>query len=270
MECTVSCEENDFYPRPPRGGRHLTGYSAILITYISIHALREEGDALATQLASCCCEFLSTPSARRATKCGFCQVRKTEFLSTPSARRATTRYVPGAPAGAISIHALREEGDLVRHYRMKPSLIFLSTPSARRATQTRRRWWAGRCNFYPRPPRGGRPFAEFEVLPDGQFLSTPSARRATLCGLSTPSIPQTFLSTPSARRATGRRQNLGTHTANFYPRPPRGGRPQYPVFHSHFCVISIHALREEGDQTPYDQLGRHPISIHALREEGDG
>ena len=33
--------------------------------------------------------------------------------------------------------------------------------------------------------------------------------------------------------------------------------------------ISIHALREEGDPSAYDELGRHPISIHALREEGD-
>ena len=33
--------------------------------------------------------------------------------------------------------------------------------------------------------------------------------------------------------------------------------------------ISIHALREEGDEaTGYHRLG-HPISIHALREEGD-
>ena len=34
--------------------------------------------------------------------------------------------------------------------------------------------------------------------------------------------------------------------------------------------ISIHALREEGDEADVlQQLGIHPISIHALREEGD-
>ena len=56
-------------------------------------------------------------------------------------------------------------------------------------------------NFYPRPPRGGRPL--FQSVGDSfrQFLSTPSARRATL--------------TPWAFRVDGR---------HFYPRPPRGGR----------------------------------------------
>ena len=41
----VSIDAGDFYPRPPRGGRR----KRIMATYypinISIHALREEGDA---------------------------------------------------------------------------------------------------------------------------------------------------------------------------------------------------------------------------------
>ena len=78
----------------------------------------------------------------------------------------------------ISIHALREEGD--GHY-FKTRLL--------------------KQDFYPRPPRGGRP-----VSTDGAALG------------------QKFLSTPSARRATE------VHI------------PEYP------CTrISIHALREEGD-----------------------
>ena len=55
-----------------------------------------------------------------------------------------------------------------------------------------------------------------------------------------------FLSTPSARRATGSGPG---------PVPDRG--------------ISIHALREEGDQTMQAPKDSTPISIHALREEGD-
>ena len=35
---------------------------------ISIHALREEGDGLATKLVGVIAAFLSTPSARRATQ----------------------------------------------------------------------------------------------------------------------------------------------------------------------------------------------------------
>ena len=34
-----------------------------------------------------------------------------EFLSTPSARRATGQHLPLDAGGFISIHALREEGD---------------------------------------------------------------------------------------------------------------------------------------------------------------
>ena len=34
---------------------------------------------------------------------------------------------------------------------------------------------------------------------------------------------------------------------DFYPRPPRGGRPNEPGFAPLYDEISIHALREEGD-----------------------
>ena len=56
----------------------------------------------------------------------------------------------------------------------------------------------------------------------------------------------TFLSTPSARRAT-----VDVHVA---------------VVHNR---ISIHALREEGDQRDAEPEPGMDISIHALREEGD-
>ena len=57
----------------------------------------------------------------------------------------------------ISIHALREEGDL-----------------------TRPRWALPRTHFYPRPPRGGRLCQLGYQNAQLAFLSTPSARRATL------------------------------------------------------------------------------------------
>ena len=57
---------------------------------------------------------------------------------------------------------------------------------------------------------------------------------------------------------------------DFYPRPPRGGRPQGWEHTDHRPSISIHALREEGDFLSTDRLViLIPISIHALREEGD-
>ena len=80
----------------------------------------------------------------------------------------------------ISIHALREEGDL-RIWANKPSSKrFLSTPSARRATSLKIILYKWFCkNFYPRPPRGGRPPSVILKLHSQTFLSTPSARRAT-------------------------------------------------------------------------------------------
>ena len=59
--------EMDFYPRPPRGGRlgQLKQWGGQFI--ISIHALREEGDADALIRLKRAMRFLSTPSARRAT-----------------------------------------------------------------------------------------------------------------------------------------------------------------------------------------------------------
>ena len=56
------------------------------------------------------------------------------FLSTPSARRATNNSYGVRPALMISIHALREEGDILK----EDNILWTS-------------------NFYPRPPRGGRP-----------------------------------------------------------------------------------------------------------------
>ena len=104
------------------------------------------------------------------------------FLSTPSARRATFFWHINDVAQIISIHALREEGDVLieavgdrvhisihalreegdtRSPLLKVSLVlFLSTPSARRATPGIPLDLALTGYFYPRPPRGGRPAAK--------------------------------------------------------------------------------------------------------------
>ena len=214
----------------------------------------------------------------------------TKFLSTPSARRATCFLDEDQSDILISIHALREEGDSNRILLTGSLSDFLSTPSARRAT--------GRCgpcphatayfyprpprggrhgcclirpelnHFYPRPPRGGRRRRFIGLSSLDQFLSTPSARRATRW-FSEGMAVNLFLSTPSARRATS--------IASAKPSA---------------IAISIHALREEGDNLvrwclhlqrnfyPRPPRGgrrrigaahvqHDPISIHALREEGD-
>ena len=124
------------------------------------------------------------------------------------------------------------------------------------------------------------------------FLSTPSARRATLDGLQPKAFIAEFLSTPSARRATVPLIDGADTLRDFYPRPPRGGRRPLGRYIAPAIVISIHALREEGDLRipacgsgcryfyPRPPRGGRPcalpllspslpISIHALREEGD-
>ena len=78
------------------------------------------------------------------------------------------------------------------------------------------------------------------------FLSTPSARRATEIYCKDHKDFK-FLSTPSARRATIVPDGRGQVIDDFYPRPPRGGRPANSLSSSSFILISIHALREEGD-----------------------
>ena len=169
---------------------------------ISIHALREEGDCF------CCCHhlvvlvFQSTPSARRATRASVCNVKIFLYFNPRpprGGRRVDTHiyhllscyFNPRPPRGGrrnykqriqdanmISIHALREEGDLSVCAKVK---VF--------------------HNFNPRPPRGGR-------------------------------------------LTTGHRTATHLH---FNPRPPRGGRLDRGHQLLTTINISIHALREEGD-----------------------
>ena len=147
---------------------------------ISIHALREEGDPRCCRSGYSPTRFLSTPSARRATHHSLtggttmadfyprpprggrlCAARAFNstllFLSTPSARRATYTACVWLCQFDISIHALREEGDLPQ-WSLNRLFIFY---------------------FYPRPPRGGRRLFPVTSLYFFSFLSTPSARRAT-------------------------------------------------------------------------------------------
>ena len=101
-----------------------------------------------------------------------------------------------------------------------------------------------------------------------EFLSTPSARRATVTG--TAEKPAPYISI-HALREEGDRTGLwlSGSLGNFYPRPPRGGRPHDVSFIGQRDFISIHALREEGDPFNGSMFTKSFISIHALREEGD-
>ena len=211
-----------FYPRPPRGGRpqiaRLRSSGSLFLStpsarrattgknhrhrqeQISIHALREEGDAVRQCSRVSLRIFLSTPSARRATGADV-DKGKGLHISIHALREEGDR-LSGVPLRTleISIHALREEGDLrralvagadaisIHALREEGDMFPFPFPASRRNFYPRpprggrRRHHGARPkahDFYPRPPRGGRrAYAEVIRDMDG-FLSTPSARRAT-------------------------------------------------------------------------------------------
>ena len=212
---------------------------------ISIHALREEGDFSFCRSSIPLFYFYPRPprGGRRVRDAPDHMVLL--FLSTPSARRATLPYFIGLLLFRISIHALREEGDLAAAA-ILIFVEFLSTPSARRATPQRLlqgvvlvisihalreegdalpRWYVFvRSNFYPRPPRGGRPMTIGQRVKIRR-ISIHALREEGDCEANNLSyVFIKFLSTPSARRATRPRFLIITTHRYFYPRPPRGGR----------------------------------------------
>ena len=169
---------------------------------ISIHALREEGDDSAVHRIALPAEFLSTPSARRATLvesgsfAGFCyfyprpprggrrpapvqSIPPQGFLSTPSARRATGLGDKWFEDNQISIHALREEGDHNANCTCDNACQFLSTPSARRATDDVRNPLKLRQISIHALREEGDVSRSTSKVNRSVFLSTPSARRAT-------------------------------------------------------------------------------------------
>ena len=191
--------------------------------------------------------FLSTPSARRATRLrrghpGYGRIsihalREEGDRRCRSLLRLWNHFYPRPPRGGrrvidgnnavsyeISIHALREEGDRLSFMQKTPMRAFLSTPSARRATCRLVRIAVDIRDFYPRPPRGGRRIRQPFICVYVRFLSTPSARRATrhreaLILHAVISIHALREEGDSGLSASARR------IRHFYPRPPRGGRP---------------------------------------------
>ena len=243
MHCAISI------PALREEGDNPDTATKVVLYEISIPALREEGDIRSTSCVIFSSVFLSPPSARRATRTGYsisqvhrhfyprpprggrrtypsCSPYSSKFLSPPSARRATK----------------------IPQFRVE-LLTFLSPPSARRATSQRAGPSRHLRDFYPRPPRGGRRRAQPMRAAPRKFLSPPSARRATVSSQSYHKNAQ--ISIP-ALREEGDHGSVLIHECghtNFYPRPPRGGRPQRRLDAQQDQLISIPALREEGDSS---------------------
>ena len=217
-----------------------------------------------------------------------------------------------------------------------PSARFLPTPSARRATFGKAGNLPQKRDFYPRPPRGGRPLTLRTIPAPYYFYPRPPRggrqvfmrfypyiRQISTHALREEGDPkrsalqsavQRFLPTPSARRATAaqraeslaptisthalREEGDGAPTAglpsdmDFYPRPPRGGRPlstlpgsSRPNFYPRPPRGGRPSSRAPRASRSSDFYPRPPrggrrhrhrrdrlpgrISTHALREEGD-
>ncbi len=204
----------DFYPRPPRGGRHakyevpsqpvkfLSTPSARRATRqgcwyvdcrcISIHALREEGDCLFAPMTFKILYFYPRPP--RGGRPVHHRIDRVVIDISIHALREEGDGRRGAllVANGISIHALREEGD----------------PELHNSSYEKQ-------YFYPRPPRGGR-----------RQHCHYQHRNAQI------SI--------HALREEGDDivQNKLKSRQHFYPRPPRGGRQQKqrenPLLLSHY------------------------------------
>ena len=97
--------------------------------HISIHALREESDPKRRKNARPHTRFQSTLSVRRSTTDSTNVNESSGFQSTLSVRRATRLATSRVKSKIVSIHALREESDMVY------------------AGQ-----YLGRCYFNPRSP----------------------------------------------------------------------------------------------------------------------
>ncbi len=194
---------------------------------ISIHALREEGDAINVTPKNMRGDFYPRPPRGGRLWLHHRSGSSTSnFYPRPPRGGRPPAGAAAATWGHISIHALREEGDLaswsfhsrylcisIHALREEGDVPGQPAPTAGLSISIHAlreegdatgavRSRAQPSHFYPRPPRGGRPTSRTNCPVDSLFLST-----------------------PSARRATGRSPT--THT------PPR---------------ISIHALREEGDR----------------------
>ena len=218
--------------------------AAVRQQIISIHALREEGDAAGTDGAQDQKHFYPRPP-RGGRHISLVYPQKTAlFLSTPSARRATPHS--GRPSSQPADFYPRPP----RGGRLKASVTLYTLPNfyprpPRGGRPSTASTFTLTAYFYPRPPRGGRQLPQWVTTMIMNFYPRPP-RGGRPLQIRLDETADRFLSTPSARRAT------------FQVWPHLLGNP-----------ISIHALREEGDIQRRTGAVAHRISIHALREEGD-
>ena len=183
---------------------------------------------------------------------------KRVFQSTPSVWRATPRRSPRAPSGRISIHALRVEGDVANNWglfaneRISIHALRVEGDALHRAQRR-----VGRISIHALRVEG-----DVEVVGAalGVDISIHALRVEGDLGVrSFIGNDGQFQSTPSVWRATSSSSWHAGMPTYFNPRPPCGGRLREFADVAHGALISIHALRVEGDGST---LRRHQRLSH--------
>ena len=240
----------NFYPRPPRGGRRrLLGQRFRLKLFLSTPSARRATQSRSSWLKRSRYFYPRPPRGGRRSVSGPAKQAKNfyprpprggrltgcttkasilQFLSTPSARRATHLRVLQAQNQTISIHALREEGDTLS-YEATARDMSISIHALREEGD----------------------LAALGEQPVYNRISIHALREEGDACLVCHSFGRHSISIHALREEGDTViVSVGLILSNFYPRPPRGGRPGQhggTLCNHH---ISIHALREEGDATP--------------------
>ena len=218
---------NVFLPTPSARRATKFGSDICVLSFISTHALREEGDPSCRKMNGTYWRNFYPRPPRGGRRNVVPRNVEDNVISTHALREEGGFKIIDQPQYyfKISTHALREEGDHPDAVGVRERLVFLPTPSARRATLRSWKLDSDKSDFYPRPPRGGRRGIKkhgFSLLVNFYPRPPRGGRRRSL---DFRRVTGVFLPTPSARRATS-----------------RCGCVRCPA-----QCISTHALREEGD-----------------------
>ena len=214
-----------FYPRHPRGWRRCELPQNQKGGTVSIHATLAGGDGGLNEVVDFTIKFLSTPPSRVATH-GSSLLAEATPVSIHATLAGGDLVVVGycGCRHDVSIHATLAGGDAVNQQTSAiPKKVSIHATLA-----------------------GGDVFVGVTHYRAILFLSTPPSRVATGWKKQY-NAEAKFLSTPPSRVATSTRQGMNQALFCFYPRHPRGWRPEIYAKDEHGRYVSIHATLAGGD-----------------------
>ena len=198
----VVCENqggNDFYPRPPRGGRLYTATIVHLLLEISIHVPRVGDDRYARSLVTDWANFYPRPP--RGGRLSIAYLTLLPFSISIHVPRVgdDRRSGSGCRCTNISIHVPRVGDDAMGRYQCPDRQISIHVPRVGDDARPSH-ILLQLCGFLSTSPAWGTTYWPSHCSSQSAFLSTSPAWGTTHGSISMP------------------------RPSNFYPRPPRGGR----------------------------------------------